>query len=376
MRQTAADPSLARTGELPLICLILHQCLLSRSGHFHADEALAVFLLRLLPSYQNSSLVRTRDPEVLDSCHTVVDVGGVYDAAKKRFDHHQRGFEETFPGHGTKLSSAGLVYLHFGKDIIHEKYNLDPSSQESTDLYNKLYSGLVEAFDANDNGISVYDTKAILAANITRRFEDRGFNLASVVNRFNYDDESKPAADESSEEKQRKEDERFLKASAFVGQQFLSELSDKARSWLPARAVVREAYQNRHKNHASGKIMVFPEGLPWADHLYDFERLEAETGSKAVEECQVLYVLFPESTEKDSKWRIRAVGVEGGGFINRKDLPDDWKGMRDQELSDISGIPGCVFVHAGGFIGGNHSFEGALEMAKKAVAIPAAGMEL
>ena len=36
-----------------------------------------------------------------------------------RFDHHQRGFGEVF-GHGfsTKLSSAGLVYKHFGREIV------------------------------------------------------------------------------------------------------------------------------------------------------------------------------------------------------------------------------------------------------------------
>ena len=48
---------------------------------------------------------------MLDTCTIVVDVGGVYDESKQRFDHHQRGFTEVF-GHGfnTKLSSAGLVY--------------------------------------------------------------------------------------------------------------------------------------------------------------------------------------------------------------------------------------------------------------------------
>ena len=44
-----------------------------------------------------------------------MDVGGVYDAEKFRFDHHQRGFDVKF-GHGfvTKLSSAGLVYKVIG----------------------------------------------------------------------------------------------------------------------------------------------------------------------------------------------------------------------------------------------------------------------
>lgn len=47
----------------------------------------------------------------MEGLDAVLDVGGVYDPARDRYDHHQKGFEEVF-GHGfsTKLSSAGLVY--------------------------------------------------------------------------------------------------------------------------------------------------------------------------------------------------------------------------------------------------------------------------
>lgn len=63
--------------------------------------------------------MRSRDPEALAAADVVIDVGGVYDPDAQRFDHHQRGFEEVF-GHGyvTKLSSAGLVYKHFGRGIV------------------------------------------------------------------------------------------------------------------------------------------------------------------------------------------------------------------------------------------------------------------
>nr|CRX79073.1 hypothetical protein ls5930a1_00093 [Leucosporidium scottii] len=44
-----------------------------------------------------------------------------------------------------------------------------------------------------------------------------------------------------------------------------------------------------------------------------------------------------------------------------------WRGIRDQALSDLSGIPGCVFVHAAGFIGGNASKDGAMQMAIEAL---------
>lgn len=100
---TTSAPATKRSRPTPLIG--------THSGTFHADEALAVFLLRQLPTYKNADLVRSRDPAVLDECTIVVDVGGVYDAEQLRFDHHQRGFNEVFGGQFvTKLSSAGLVY--------------------------------------------------------------------------------------------------------------------------------------------------------------------------------------------------------------------------------------------------------------------------
>jgi len=48
-------------------------------------------------------------------------------------------------------------------------------------------------------------------------------------------------------------------------------------------------------------------------------------------------------------------------------LPEAWRGFRDEKLDEISGVSGGVFVHAAGFIGGNKSFDGAKEMAVKAL---------
>lgn len=49
----------------------------------------------------------------------------------------------------------------------------------------------------------------------------------------------------------------------------------------------------------------------------------------------------------------------------RLSLLSEWQGVRDDALSKLSGIPGCIFVHASGFIGGNKTYEGAMEMARK-----------
>lgn len=57
----------------------------THNGAFHCDEALACAILRSLPDFEGSEVVRTRDPKLLDTCDIVVDVGGVFDHQAKRY---------------------------------------------------------------------------------------------------------------------------------------------------------------------------------------------------------------------------------------------------------------------------------------------------
>ncbi|KAK3670472.1 hypothetical protein LTR78_009576 [Recurvomyces mirabilis] len=320
----------------------------THNGHFHADEALATFLLKLLPVYRHATITRTRDPEVLQTCTIVVDVGGIHHHQALRYDHHQRDFTATFPGKSTKLSSAGLVWMHYGKEIISTVTNLSIQDADTELLFQKIYEDFIEAFDANDNGIPLYDPSALRKANIEPKFSNKGFSIAGVVNRYNY----APSAREGGEgatangtttsgapnpakagKSQDEEDARFLGASSFVGQQFVLELNDRFASWLPARAVVKEAFAARKQYDDQGRIIVIPykpEGVPWSDHLYT---LEEEQGAKG----EVLYALFAESGEKDSKWRIRAVSLDAGSFENRKGLPEQWRGWVYWWQPDVRG---------------------------------------
>ena len=246
------------------------------SGHFHADEALAVYLLRLLPTYDSSPLVRTRDPAELEKCHTVVDVGGVYDPAIHRYDHHQRTFSTTFPQRNTKLSSAGLVYMHFGKAIIAQKLSLPVDHADVDLLYEKLYTDFIEAIDANDNGISAYDPAAISTANLEKRFKEGGVTLMSMVGDMNNPDPTSPPGEPQDE------DSLFGRASTLIGNAFARKLHHACTSWMPARTTVGAAYASRKEAHPSGRILVLPQGgVPWKEHLYNFEA-EA-SGSKEID---------------------------------------------------------------------------------------------
>ncbi|XP_015471401.1 UPF0160 protein MYG1, mitochondrial isoform X1 [Parus major] len=132
----------------------------THDGTFHCDEALACFLLRLLPRYRDAEIVRTRDPQRLAACDVVVDVGGEYDPGRHRYDHHQRSFTESMRSlrpdkpWSTKLSSAGLVYCHFGSQILAGLLGQPEDGPVVTALYDKLYENFVEEVDAMDNGIA------------------------------------------------------------------------------------------------------------------------------------------------------------------------------------------------------------------------------
>ncbi|KAL3476221.1 metal-dependent protein hydrolase [Aspergillus californicus] len=340
----------------------------THNGHFHADEALAVYLLRLLPTYSQSPLIRTRDPALLQTCHTVVDVGGEYDAPNNRYDHHQRTFATTFPGYTTKLSSAGLVYMHFGQSIVAQHLSLPIEHAHVGIIYNKLYADFIEAIDANDNGIAAYDSDALKAAGVEKKFKDGAITIPSIVGDMN-----KPG---SEEEESLDEDGLFNNASKFIGSVFSRKLRAAAGSWLPARETVGQAYESRKSGvHPSGKIMVLPQGgVPWKEHLYNFEKGAKEAG-EAEGESEVYFVLYPESADEASKWRIQAVSVNESSFISRRPLPEQWRGVRDADLDGVIAgetaepkIPaGAVFVHASGFIGGHKTREGAYAMAIRAL---------
>lgn len=334
----------------------------THNGHFHADEALAVYMLRThIPRYHGAKLIRTRDPAVLATCDTVLDVGGEYDADRNRFDHHQRGFTTTFPEKNTKLSSAGLVYMHFGKEIIANRSGSASESDASTvDLiYKKIYGSFIEAVDANDNGVSVYEPEGIAAAGLQKKFADGGFTLGAMVSRLNPNWNEPTPSDPV--EAQAQEDGKFVIASQRIGEEFDRDLDYYIKAWLPARALVEKAFGERSQYDSQGRIMVLAgQSCPWKDHLYTLEEENNEAG-------KVLYVLYPEKPTPDAKWRVQTVPVTKDSFESRKALPKEWRGVRDEELDKVSGVPGCVFVHAAGFIGGNKTFEGALELAKKAL---------
>ncbi|XP_059393175.1 UPF0160 protein MYG1, mitochondrial [Carassius carassius] len=315
----------------------------THNGTFHCDEVLACFLLRQLPEYKEAEILRSRDASLLKQCDVVVDVGGEYDPSQQRYDHHQRSFVDSF--HSlcpekcwvTKLSSAGLIYLHFGRRVLEQLTQLKPDEPQLEVLYDKMYESFVEEVDAVDNGISQCDGEVRYTISTT---------LSARVSHLN------PRWNSTHQDTE----EGFHKALALVGAEFTDRLDYFMKAWLPAREIVQHAVQNRYQVDPSGEIVLLAQGgCPWKEHLFVLEK-------ELKVDVPIKFVLY---SDQNGHWRVQCVPAGLNTFQNRLSLLEEWRGVRDEALSELSGIPGCIFVHASGFIGGNRTQEGALEMAKR-----------
>lgn len=323
--------------------------------------------MRQTSTYRNSPVVRSRDPAILDQCDIVIDVGGIYNHDRLRYDHHQRDYNEKFTPkinndgstseRCTKLSASGLVYRHYGKAVIKEYYP-DLSDELLELAYEKMYDSFMEAIDAIDTGVEPIPATATTTTGldvpiISLVYSD-STGLSSRVSRCN------PRWNEVDEMTNQppNPDERFEIASQMCGDDFMSVLTKIVEADLPARSIVEQAVKDRFDVDASGEIICLPSGgLPWKSEVYELEH-------QYKIDPLIKYVLY---TDQSGMWRIQCVSVEGKAFENRLGLPKEWRGVRDADLEKIAGITGCTFCHAAGFIGGNKSYEGALEMARVAL---------
>eukprot|EP00392_Amoebophrya_sp_AT5.2_P008447 g8468.t1 len=347
--------------------------LCTHHGGFHCDEALALAMLKILPEFSDMPIVRTRDPAIIEKAKLVVDVGGIYSHEQRRYDHHMGDFTTTYAPEytTTKLSSAGLVYKHFAKQILESilkkaggasELAKSGSTQDLEKIVEKIYRGLIEEVDAIDNGVEQGD-------NLKYRITS---GLGSRVKRLNpsWLQENIPAEEENA---------CFQKAMLICLEEFLGQVHGFTMEWYPARKIVQDScasccpefYTSRMQTDSPkspkataissmGRIMILPRCCPWQEHLSDIEK-----ELHVPEEKKILYCIFPDS--RSGSFRIQAVPKMKGSFENRKPLPKPWRGVRDAELSKVCGVPGAVFCHASGFIGGNQTLEGAKEMARLAV---------
>lgn len=280
-------------------------------GVFHADDVFATAILKLV--FNDVTIIRTRDEEVLSGADMRVDVGGKFYPESGDFDHHLvNGAGER--SNGIPYASCGLIWKQFGRSIASTKTQFEYIDKK-----------LIQSIDAVDNGFSVGEEDLIIPH----------YTISDAIDVFN------PVWFKLYEG----HDNAFMEAVDFAVKLLKLEL-DRAAGFDKARTVISEAVRNSVNPH----LLILDIYCPWQSIINDYP--------------DILYVVFPSTT---GDWRVRAVPKHMGGFESRKQLPKKWAGAKSEDLSGITGVNDALFCHPARFIAGARSKEGALKLADLAL---------
>ena len=285
---------------------------ITHSGIFHCDEVFSTVLFsKILPE-----VIVCRTPEV----EQVRDNQYVYDIGGGELDHHQFGGNGEREN-GVKYSSCGLVWRKFGKDLI-KKY----TDEKIEEVWKKLDKDLVQYIDAGDNGqIPTIDLDYKLV------------QLAGIISAFNpnWDEEVDP-------------DDKFIEAVKFANVVFENSIKSTI-SKLKAKEEVELAI-----NNSKDGIMVLNKYLPWKEILLESDNEKAKL---------INFAVFPSNR---GGYNVYTVPVQVGSFESRKLLPEEWAGLRDEELQKVTNVKTASFCHNKRFICVAGTKEDALKLAKMA----------
>ncbi|MBK8980182.1 MAG: MYG1 family protein [Planctomycetes bacterium] len=277
----------------------------THSGSFHADDVLAVALVRVFVDAA-ARIVRSRDLDELARCDVVVDVGGRFDAEARRFDHHQADYDGP-------LSSAGMVLAWLERD-----------GDVSAELAARLRFELVDYVDDVDNG--------------RRQPDPRVPCLPSIVGSLTND-----PGDGSDF------DARFEIAVAFVAH-YVRGIRAGVEQTSRAAHAVRTAMDDAR---AAGRRTLFlHDYLPWKAAYFEHGGAQHPTD----------FVLFP----AEGSWRIYAIPPAPGSFAQKLPLPAAWAGLTDSDLEAVTGVAGARFCHKNRFVAVFATRDGALHALRNA----------
>jgi uncharacterized UPF0160 family protein len=309
-----------------------HPLLVTHSGRFHCDEVFAYAILRLALGLtepgQDHRLIRTRDPAVIDSATIAWDVGTVFDPARGRFDHHQRG--APLRPDGTPYSAAGLIWQVYGERAVAALLAPAAAGRFAAAIATELDGSMLRRIDELDNGISSQGPVV-----------DDPLGLGRLIGDFN------PVWDSAEAASPEGGDPAFLEAASLAAG-VLRRRVEGLRARLEAEAIVLAA-------HAAGddpRILVLDRGMPWKTAVFRHH----------------LPVIFAISPAANGNWMVDAMPPEPDSFGQRLPLPEAWAGLQGQALVAASGVADAVFVHVRRFVGAARSRSGAMEMARLALA--------
>jgi uncharacterized UPF0160 family protein len=307
--------------------------IVTHGGKFHADDAWAVAVIKVL--HPEAELVRTRDQAIIDRGDIVIDVGGIWDPASGRFDHHQKGFSGARTS-GVPYASAGLVWREYGGRCVaalavrHTGHQL--SDDTAQQMAYAIDADIVQYLDLSDVGAA--------------KNAPGGYGMSAVVSGYNLNwmDEERLGYGEAADVYRLSQFHRAM--------DFLTDVMANAVKYRVGAMLALEQVRGA-ETLEDGRLLYLKNGaLPWSSVVRK-------------EMPKVLFVISHNISEQ--RYMLHTVPATVDTFEARADLPASWAGLRDADLAAVTGVADAGFCHNGRFIAAAKSYEGIYAMALQAL---------
>lgn len=284
-------------------------------GQFHSDDVFSVAILSLYLK-KPLKILRTRDPKILSKMDYLLDVGKKYNPKEHKFDHHQINWNEERKN-GVRYATCGLMWKEYGEKIC-----------DSYDVARKVDEKVIQPIDAEDNGIEIYK-------NIFKNIFP--YRMSDYIFTFN------PTWTE-----RKTNSLKFFEKAVALAKEILKREIKKVEDDILGEKMVREIYEKTKDK----RIIILDNNYSWKKIISSYP--------------EPLFVI--RQIDENKSWRVNAVNSEGLEFKSRLGFPMAWAGKESEELVEITGVSDAIFCHNQRFMCAVKSKEGAVELAKKAIA--------
>lgn len=292
------------------------------NGSFHADDVFAAATLSLWLEKKGMryKIIRERDEYLLAKADYVLDVGGIYDHESRRYDHHQAE-GAGMHSNGIDRAAFGLIWKHYGLELCNSY----------TDVWENIEDFLVRPLDASDNGFDIYTLN---------EYQTKPVELQSIIHWLSYGDNN----------------QQFHVAVQWARKLLVHIIAEAVGHYEKGQDLLREFDSRKNPEK---KYVVF-EG--------DYgRRLIWDMLDKREESKHILYAVYAKDAYRDNAWNIVAMRQSLGSKESRQPLPEAWRGLRDDELQEVTGIADVTFCHRTGFLAVAQTQEAAIKLAQKAL---------
>jgi len=299
----------------------------THSGVFHGDDVFSLAAADIL--WPGTEILRVRElPKDFSfgKGDIALDIGGEFSPTKGIFDHHYKG------GNDDQKAAIGKFWSYYGMIIVDKVMVNNNYSDESIKLIaDKVYNDLLASIDRADIGVSDWTP---VSDDIQHLSASAFINLMNV--------------DVFNEESQF---DNFMVAVNAAKIALIGAIH-QAQKWVEMKNIIRDA----RRDYKS--VLILEKGGPWQEHVLADSKYN-----------DILYVIFP---SERGGYCIQCVPDQLDSFGTRKLLPEEWSGLRGQELAAIirnleDSFSPSLFCHSERFIGGAETMKDIMKLAYLAV---------